>query len=134
MTTYTVVTDLKQMKEATLRMFESVNSGDLERMDQITDEVYAPDAILHFPPQPDLLPGTAGIKQFMHRMFEGYTNVHVTLNSMFGEGNELALRYTWQATHAATGEKETLILLNIGRWDGGKIVEEWELNKPPAVD
>ena len=133
MTTYTVTTDLKQMKEANLRLIEIFNSGDLERMEQMVDELYAPDAVLHSPPQPDLPPGVAGVKQFMRRMLNAYTNVHLTLNSMFGEGNELALRYTWQATNAATGEKETMILLNIGRWEGGKIVEEWELGKAPTV-
>ena len=126
--------DLKKMKEDTVRWFELFNrafkAGDLGQIDKVIDEQYAPNVVLHFPPAPNLAPGAAGVKQFVRQLLNDFTNVHVKLEGMFGEGDMLATRYTWQATNKSTGKKSTLPLLNIGRWDGGKIVEEWELAGP----
>jgi predicted SnoaL-like aldol condensation-catalyzing enzyme len=122
--------DLKKMKEDVIHSFELINTGDLMQVDKAIDEMYAPDAVLHYPHAPNLPPGAAGIKQFTHQLYKDFTNIHLMLDDMFGEGDELACRYTWQATNASTGKKTNLPLLNIGRWDGGKIVEEWEVAGP----
>ncbi len=123
-------TDLKRMKEDTTRYMDIVNQGDLGRIDKAIDEFYAPDVVLHYPPAPNLAPGAAGVKQFVHMLFTDFTDIHVKLDSMFGEGDEAACRYTWQATNVKTGKRTTLPLLNISRWDGGRIVDEWEVAGP----
>jgi predicted SnoaL-like aldol condensation-catalyzing enzyme len=122
--------DLQKAKEATIRCFDNINSGDMSEMEKWIDEWYAQDAVIHYPPAPNLAPGAAGVKQFMHQLFRDHTGIHITLDDMFGEGDRLACRYTWQGTNKSTGKRGTLPLLSISRYAGGKIVEEWEVAGP----
>jgi hypothetical protein len=122
--------DQQEMRDVTMRFFGAINTGNLGQIDKAVDEIYAPDVVLHYPPMPDLAPGSAGIKQFLHGMFTNYSHIHIDLDGIFGEGDNLAQRYTWQATNVSTGKRTILPLVNIGRWAEGKIVEEWEVGGP----
>jgi predicted ester cyclase len=125
-----MTTDLKKAKEDTIRWFDIFNSGDLSKMDKGIEEWYASDVVRHYQSDPNLAKGASGVKQFVHQLFKDFANNRITLESLFGEGDQLACRYTWQATNKSTGKRVTLPLLNISRYANGKIVEEWEVAGP----
>jgi predicted SnoaL-like aldol condensation-catalyzing enzyme len=122
--------DLQKAKEATIRWLAIYNTGDLIQIDKGAEEIFAADAILHNPPAPNLAPGAAGVKQFLRELYKDHTGIHMTIDDMFGEGDRLAGRYTWQAMSKSTGKKVTLLVLDVSRWAGGKIVEYWQIASP----
>jgi predicted ester cyclase len=46
---------------------------------------------------------------------------------MVAEGDKVAIRYTWKATHTGTGKKIAVKGMEIDRISAGKIAEIWEL-------
>ena len=76
---------------------------------------------------PDLGRGPAAAKAFALYVIATYTNIHLTLEDFFGEGDKTAVRSTVRVTVIATGQRVTYPVLNIMRWDGDMIAERWEL-------
>jgi predicted ester cyclase len=63
---------------------------------------------------------------FYETVWEAIPDLTVTLNSMIAEGDEVAVRYSWEGTHAATGEEVSLESgLTWYRFEDGEIVERW---------
>ncbi len=86
--------------------------------------------VLHNPGLPDLGRGPAAAKAFAHYVIATYTNIHLTLEDFFGEGDKTAVRSTVRVTVIATGQRVAYPVLNIMRWDGDMITERWELAGP----
>ena len=97
----------------------------------ILDEVLAPDFVYHSPGAP---PDLGGFKQSLLMLSAGLHDMSYTVEDMFAEGDKVADRMTWQATHQGelmgfppTGNRVTGTEMHISRIAEGKIVERWGL-------
>jgi len=95
----------------------------------ILDEVLAPDFVYHSPGAP---PGLAGFKQSLLMLSAGLHDLRYTVEDLFAEGDKVADRMTWQATHqgelmgiAPSGNTVRGEEMHISRIAEGKIVEHW---------
>jgi len=109
------------------RLGAAVNSGDLD----VLDDVFAPNVVDH-DPAPDQGPGPAGFKHFFEGLRRAFPDLHVTPEHMVVDDDNVAFAYTITGTHqgdflgiAPTGKRISARGMQIGRFEGGKIVERW---------
>ena len=126
-------TDQMKRKELWSRWIEALSSKDLRQVEEIAGKMYTQQYVLHNPGLPDLGRGPAAAKAFAHYVIATYTDILLTLEDFFGEGDRTAARTTVHVTESATGQKVIYPVLNIMRWDGEKIAERWELSGPHEV-
>jgi predicted ester cyclase len=95
----------------------------------VLDEVLAPEFVYHSPGAP---PDLSGFKQSFLMLRAAFPDMRGTVEDLFAEGDKVADRITWQATHqgelmgiAPTGNTVTGTEMHISRIAGGKIVERW---------
>lgn len=118
---------IEKNKALVRRIFaEAINQGQVE----IVDELFASNFIDHSTPEQE--PGRTGVKEYFAQVLRGFPNMQVTINTLIGEGEMVAVRTTWHGTQrgeyegrAATGEQVSRTLIQIFRVREGKIVEEW---------
>ena len=70
------------------------NKGNLAAI----DELFTTDFVFNYPP-PGAAPDREGYKQFVTRTFATWADIHGTIEDMFGEGDKVAVRWTWSGTH-----------------------------------
>jgi steroid delta-isomerase-like uncharacterized protein len=106
-------------------MGEFWQSGNAE----VFDAVMAADCVIH---QPGLPPNLAGFKQVLPAFRSAFPDFKVLEFDMVAEGDKIADRVTWTATHKgelmgipATGKTITMREAHIRRFANGKIVEHW---------
>jgi predicted ester cyclase len=104
---------------------ECWRSGDVD----ILDEVLAPTFVYH---SPGALPDLQGFKQSLRMLSAGLHDLRYTVEDLFSEGDKVADRLTWQATHQGeligippTGNTVRGEEMHISRIAEGKIVERW---------
>jgi predicted ester cyclase len=104
---------------------ECWRTGDVE----ILDEVLAPDFVYHSPGAP---PDLAGFKQSLLMLSAGLHDLQYTVDDLFAEGDRVADRMTWQATHQGelfglppSGNTVRGTEMHISRIAEGRIVERW---------
>jgi predicted ester cyclase len=104
---------------------ECWRTGDVE----ILDEVLAPDFVYHSPGAP---PDLAGFKQSLLMLSAGLNDLQYTVDDLFAEGDRVADRMTWQATHQGelfglppSGNTVRGTEMHISRIAEGRIVERW---------
>ena len=105
---------------ATLR--ESIEyHNDPDTREQYLDS-YSEDLTLHG----SVNDGFEELREFYHVVWDRIPDLTVTIERTMAEGDEVAARYSWSGTHAATGET---VFLNSGltwyRFEDGEIVERW---------
>lgn len=105
------------------------NEGDLDAYLKIYDEESL--ALHGYPPQ--LPPDFEGVKQFYGMMFAAFPDAKVDLEGVVAEGDEVACRYTFRATHRGefmgvppSGNRVTMAGMTILRFANGKCVERWQ--------
>lgn len=114
---------------------ERFNAGDLDGYLELYDEGVA----LHgFPP--GLPPGKDGARAFYGAVFAGLENRRLTFEDVIEEGDRLAFRFTFEATHegdllglAPTGRQVHVDGLTILRFRNGKVVERWQAAAEPTL-
>ena len=107
---------------------EVVNGKNLDAL----EEVYAPDFVWHEPDQD--IQGYEEGKQFVSTFFKAFPDMSITVDDVLAEGDQVVSRYTIRGTHQGetedfgppTGRPFELEGITIHRFEGGKIVEEWE--------
>ena len=95
-------------------------------------EVNAADAVWHQPDQD--LQGLEEVKRRLARPFEAFPDLNVSVENAIAEGDKLVIRYTIRGTHQGeteefgppTQKRMELKGITMHRFEGGKIVEEWE--------
>ena len=104
---------------------ECWRTGDVD----ILDEVLAPDFVYHSPGTP---PDLAGFKQSLLMLSAGLHDLQYTVDDLFAEGDRVADRMTWQATHQGelfglppSGNTVRGTEMHISRIAEGRIVERW---------
>ncbi len=113
------------------RMFTESLRGNLD----VIDEVFALDYVGHNPPSEGTEPmhGPASQKAMMMQLGASFTDIRMTTNDLFGEGNKVALRATFEGVFSnpvgdipPTGKPFSIAYNIIFHFnDEGKIVEEW---------
>ena len=100
----------------------------------LLEELLAPDFIRHDPAHPDVRSREDYIRWFAesHRLFPDF---HITVEVVVAEADKVASYWTWHGTNTgnfelptpapATGKQVSVSGMNILRFAGGKIVEEW---------
>ena len=123
-------TDQTKRKELWTRWLEALVARDLSQAEAVADEMCDPQYVVHNPGLFDLGRGPTAAKAFAHHVIATYTDIRLTLEDFFGEGDKTAVRSTVRVTVIATGQRVSYPVLNIMRWDGDKIAERWELAGP----
>jgi steroid delta-isomerase-like uncharacterized protein len=103
-----------------------------ERNPDAIDEVYAPDFVWHEPDQD--IQGSEQARQFTAMYFQAFPDMNVTVEDVIAEGEKVVTRVTFRGTHQGeteelgppTERQVELEGITIHRFEGGKIVEEWE--------
>ncbi len=107
---------------------EGINKGNLD----LVDEVVAPDYVGHLPGGREVL-GAAGYKELVGMYLGAFPGMQVSIEDQLADGDKVVTRWTGRGTHtgdlegvAPTGKEVTVTAITIARFEGGKIVEEWE--------
>ncbi len=93
-------------------------------------ELYDPSCVLHG--YPGVAPGLDGIKAFYAAFWAAFPDVLLTLDDVLAEGNRVAARFSFTATHLgefmgvkATGRRVTGTGITILEFKQGRCVERW---------
>jgi steroid delta-isomerase-like uncharacterized protein len=99
---------------------------------------YAPDFVYHNPvlkEMPEPMPGPHIMRELMSMSRAAFPDMTYTIDMMVSEGDRVALLYTWTGTHSAamgpvppTGKRVTATGAIFCRVEGGKIVEQWDID------
>ncbi len=116
-------------KELVATVFEVVETGDLDRL----DEYIANDYVRHCQATPDVeVTSLEGLKEFLVRDRETVPNPKLTVTRLIAEDDLVAFWATYSGIQEgpmgpfpATGKLLELDMAGMHRIDGGKIVETW---------
>lgn len=110
--------DIKSLVKKTVDAFNN-------RTPELAEQVFAPKFIYH--------PGSATqsseqtIRSFYDSNLATYPDFKFTLEDAIAEGNKVAIRIIFEGTHKTSGKKIRVADHWIGRAEGGKFVEAWEV-------
>jgi steroid delta-isomerase-like uncharacterized protein len=122
----------KQNKELVHKNWEDWNSiaGDVTKVRSVFDKYHATNYISH-----DLSKGDKNYEQqieYFGTMVSAFPDMKISIDDMVAEGDEVAYRYTIQATHKgtfmgipATGKQAAVKGVEIYKIQGRKIIEGW---------
>jgi steroid delta-isomerase-like uncharacterized protein len=106
---------------------EAVNTGDLDAFDGLVD----PNSVDH-DPAPGQQPGPEGYKQFFTEMRTAFPDLHIEVENLVADDDQVAFAYTLTGTHQgpfqgheATGRSVEVRGLQISRFADGKLTERW---------
>jgi len=115
--------------EAMIRRYiaEVFNGHDLDGLEQY----WAADLVSHWMGQ-ETLRGLPAWREGMVGFFAAFPDANYTLDDLFVAGDKAVWRGSWHATQrgawqgiAASGPEVTWTIIIIGRFAGGKLVEDW---------
>ena len=96
----------------------------------VINEVFSPNYVLHAPAGP--VHGPEGFKQFVLMYRNAFPDARYTIEEIIVEGDTVVTSWTATGTHLGelmgippTGKRGTVTGISIGRYEGGKLVEEW---------
>ena len=121
--------DLEANKAVVGRYVEEVwHQGNLDA----ADEMVAPDFVGHFPEGEAI--GIEGAKEHVIAFCTPFPDIHFTIEDMIAEGDKVAARLTFDATHTGelmgippTGVQTTVTGIFILQIGDGKLVEVWSI-------
>src|SRR5713226_4137782 len=97
----------------------------------VLNETHGPNHVNHFL-TPGAPQGIEGEKMLTSQFSNAFSNAHFDIESLVGEGDQVAMRYTYTGTHTgpfngipATGKPFAAGGINIVRFENGKIAENW---------
>lgn len=118
---------INQHKTIVHRFFDAIESNDQAEL----MEVLASDFMFHIPGLPDSVNRETQVAG-LGRLHLAFSDIKFTLEDQIAEGDMVASRLTWKATHTGdfqgippTGRKFTISAMSIERIQDGKIVERW---------
>jgi steroid delta-isomerase-like uncharacterized protein len=113
------------------RFHDAVNSGDVEAIAKVIDEVVDPDLVFHAP-VPSGVTGVQALKQVWVTLLRAFPDIHVAIEDVVAEGDKVVYRNTVTGTHQgeyrglpATGRSVRYDEIFIVRFAGGRIAEIW---------
>ena len=118
-------------KAAFGRFHDAVNSGDLDVIAKVIDEVLEPGAVLHVPAPPGVT-GSAALKHVWQVLLRAFPDLHVAVEDVIAEGDKVVARNTVTGTHRGeyrgvppTGRPVRYDEIFILRFADGKVAEIW---------
>ena len=118
-------------KAAFSRFHDVVNTGDLEAISKMIDEVVAPDLLFHAP-VPTGATGVQAFRQVWEVLLRAFPDLHVAVEDLIAEGDKVVARNTVTGTHQGdyrglppTGKSVSYHEIFIVRFAGGRIAEIW---------
>lgn len=98
----------------------------------VLDEVCTSDFVFHDPNNPQVQ-SREDFKQWMTELYAAFPDLRFSLESILAEGDRVAYRYTFHATHrgswqgmAPTGKSIAITGISISRFREGKSAEGWQ--------
>jgi len=118
-----------EMKEFVRNHFEEfVNRKNIA----IGDVNFAPEFVDHGSDVPQgTPPGPEGAKQYVGGALKKFPDMHVTIEDMIADGDEVVVRNTWRATNPANGVKLQFAGIVIWRIAHRQLVERWAYLEAP---
>ncbi len=120
--------DLKALHSRALD--ETINQGNLD----VVDELVSPGYVMRDPNAPADLRGPEQLKAYIKSIREAFPDIRIRVDEQVGEGNRVVTVWTATGTHRgtfngipATGKGATVRGVTITRWEGGKVVDEFQL-------
>lgn len=117
----------EQIITTTKRFGEMVNSGQLDRL----DEIITADSVDH-DPAPGQGRGPDGYRAFFTMMRTAFPDLHIEVKHMVADDENVCFAYTLSGTHqgefmgfAPTGRHFSASAAQVGRYEGGKLAERW---------
>jgi ketosteroid isomerase-like protein len=120
----------EQNKAVIRRQLEAFGPGKLSVLEQLADELYTADYVVHDPGSPGLPRGPEGVKVFVRGFLTAIPDARITVEDQIAEGDKVTTRFTMRGTNAASGKPVTMQVLCLSRFVGGKIAEEWQIGVP----
>jgi steroid delta-isomerase-like uncharacterized protein len=124
-------TTMSVVNKATVRRFleEAFGQGKTE----VVDEVLDPDFVCHDPnSETGEIRGADTVKGEVGYFHNAFPDFRWTVEDQVAEGEKVTTRYTLSGTHEgeffgvpASGRRVEVSGINIDRFEGGKLVEEW---------
>ncbi len=106
---------------------ENINAGNVD----VAVESFGVDAVDH-DPAPGQGAGREGFKAFFNELTTAFPDAHIEPAHMVADDEHVAIAYTLTGTHrgdfngvAPTGKTIEVRGVQIGRFEGGQIVERW---------
>ena len=119
---------VEENKAVVRRWIEEFKTGGDE---SVGDEVRAPHFVNHSAP-PGAPSGPEAGKLAFRAMRAAFPDLHVQIEDMLGEGDEVVTRQTFSGTHRgewlgvpATGRAVSWAVIDIVRLEHGRLVEHW---------
>lgn len=109
---------------------EMFTDGDTD----VAEEIFAEDIRYHGPRSvtPGTLSSVSQVKAFVNRYHAAFPDIEYEVESVFGDGEEVAVRWNSTGTHTeelfgidGQGEEYSGTGLNMFRFEDGKIAEVW---------
>ena len=118
---------IEENKNTIRRLFEEVfKNNNLE----LIPELVSPNLVVHVTPE---YKGHEGLRQHQLEARRYFSNMHITLNHMFAEGDMVGWSVTLEGTHtgelagiAPTGKNFSSTAIMISRMENGKEAERWQ--------
>jgi predicted ester cyclase len=82
----------EENKALTRRSWEIVTEGTLDTLEDVLQEVYADNIVMHEPDED--VRGIKGLKQFVSMIRSALPDLHITLEDDIAEGNKVVSRWT----------------------------------------
>jgi len=100
----------------------------------LVDDIYATDFVDRSPDIPGIAHTRDGLKQFVGVYLRAFPDANITIEDQLVEGDRVVTRWTGRGTQTGefmemppSGKKVVVLGVQIDRFSGGKIVEEWTL-------
>lgn len=110
------------------RAFQTLQSGDLDA----TVDLITPNFIANLPGVPEPLGGREIWRRGVEAMLEGFPDLRIDIEDIFGANDKVAVRLSFQGTHDGafegvppTHRRVSFTSIEIYRLEGERIAEEW---------
>ena len=114
------------------RIQDAVNTGDVEVIAKVTDELVAPDVLIHMPLPVEAPRAHEAFRQLWAMLLRGLPDLHLTIEDLIAEGDKVVMRASVTGTHQGqymgvqpTGKSIIYNEIFIWRFAGGRIAEMW---------
>jgi predicted ester cyclase len=114
------------------RIQDAVNTGDVEVIAKVTDELVAPDVLIHMPLPVEAPRAHEAFRQLWAMLLRGLPDLHLTIEDLIAEGDKVVMRASVTGTHQGqymgvqpTGKSIIYNEIFIWRFVGGRIAEMW---------
>ncbi|HLF71805.1 MAG TPA: ester cyclase [Dehalococcoidia bacterium] len=116
------------IREATNKLYEMMNSGDTSKLDEVMD----PNLVDHEKISGVESSGSQAFRDFVSLFRSAITDFRITANDVLIDGERAAIRFTLSGRHTgdqlgmpATGKPFSIEGIDIMRFENGKCVEHW---------